>query len=643
MKKKFIAIILTIVLAMGVGTFFIGCGDAGTDPILDSILEQLDRLQREAAQNSRDAVLAEVELMLLERDLEMLRANLAAINTQIATLEPTLTTAVNSVNSATTARDHAQAVRNADIAHVEATAARTLLAAAVTASVTRLGFTALSPASISANANATQAQVNTQNATPQLASLGLVVGQPITTAQAEAWTVENSRRADMRANYTGDVQFVGEREALAAQDLLIARIPSNIALSTANAALTSATQHRNLIQAQLNTLRADREVVQYEIEELNTRIRGAGVENYVRMLVDHINRRFVRQGDYILVPNRFYAEQIAGRPTIPRPDSVRPTRAIAVPFNPQAVAVMCPSHLDILIALGVQDRVVTFTYFQMPDFMEYHFPRTGSHALPDLHGDGTGGSVNEPHSPNFNVLDNLENFDFVLFSSRARDRDTRFGRDYFGRLSYMAATLDLGSRSGVDTFMQDVIENVLTLGAIFGVQDRAFDSVVEFVSRQREINALATSLEATALIVQFTGVRNMALFGAASRYSFVHRELGVGQATGVGGEGAIANVTYQHGTPAGAEMLRGVDPDIIFVVDRYALNAHRQTADGAMIPTPINVLDHELFAGMYAIENNHIHYLDPGNWYLVLCGFRSLMYQFDEIYYALRQLERSRG
>jgi len=635
MKKKLVAILMVLVMALGVGIAFVACDGNVNDPILDSILEQLDQLQREAAQNSRDAVLAEVELMLLERDLEALRASHAALNAQISMLEAAIIAANNAVNIATTARDNAQLVRSADSAFTTANAAVTTAQTAFNNRVTYLDFQALNPASITAGYDATAAQVATSTNRNVTLTYPLVAGQPITTLQAEEWTIANSNLADLRANYEGDAQLVAARGALVAAQATLATIPTNVAWSVANSNLTSANAHYNLLSAHLGALREERAEVQYEIETLNTRIRGAGIENYVRMLVDHLNRRFVRQGDYIIVPNRFFAEQVAGRPTIARPDSVAPSRAISVQVAPQAVAVMCPSHLDILVSLGVYDRVVAFTHLDRPAFLYNYFP---DNTLPDLW-------ASEPHSPDFTVIDELDRLDLVLFSSRARDRDTRFGRDYFGRLSYIAPTLDLGSRSGVDTFMQDVIENVLILGAIFDVQDRAFDEVVEFVTRQREINALATSLEATALIVQFNGVRNMALFGAASRYSFVHRELGIGQATGPYGDAnpAIANVAYQHGTPAGAELLRDVNPDIIFVVDRYALNSHRRYTDGTMMDTPIDILSHELFAGMDAVYYGNIHYLDPVNWYLILCGFRSLKYQFEEVYTALRALEASRA
>jgi len=392
----------------------------------------------------------------------------------------------------------------------------------------------------------------------------------------------------------------------------------------------AALQTRNLVQAQLDTALTERAAILVEVDRLHLALNGAGHVAYATMLVGHLSRRIVRDGNYVIVPNRHYAIHASQWPTIAPPHAVRPARAIRVPVNPQRVAVMCSSFLDIMIALGVQDRVVAFTHMAQPDFIEEHFPRTGANALPDL---TSRTAPIEPHSPDFPTLLNV-NPDLILMSSRARARP----RNYFGRLSHIAPTIDIGSRTGVDTFIQDVVENVLILGAIFDVQEVAFDQIVALISRMREVNDLATSLQANALIVQFTGMTAMALFGAASRYSFVHRELGITQAAPPhGASQAIANATYQHGTPAGAELLRYVNPDIIFVVDRYALNEHRDA------PTPINILNHDLFRGMYAIENGHVHQLDPVNWYLVLCGFRSLMYQFDEIYTALRALQTARA
>jgi len=536
-KKTIVAVVLTLVLALGTAVAFTACGgNNANDPIFDLIEERLQALEREAAEQQRV-----FELMLLERDiiaaenlLEARRAHTALFESQLVLAELALTNA-----------------------QAELTRLQAVLADLVDADVDDVYLVPVQEAIV-------EAQAVVDNAQTQVTSLEIQVTQA---QEAEA-----------------------EAEA--------------------------------------------------ELADLEQGFIDAPYQLQAEMMFNMFNRRIRRVDDYVLVPNRFFAGQVAGRPTMPRPDSVAPTRVISVPFDPQAVAVMCSSHLDILITLGMQDRVVAFTHMNQPAFIDYYFPRTGANILPDIHGV----TPAEPHSPNFDVLDSLDNLDLVIFSSRARDRDTRFGRDYFGRLNYMAATIDLGSRTGSDDFILDVIENLVTLSAIFGIEDAGRVEVTNLLRQMSRVNTLATELEATALIVQFSGAQTMALFGGASRYSFVFNELGIGQAATPGGASqVISNVTYQHGTPAGAELLVGVNPDIIFVVDRYALNAHRRYEDGTMMATPINVLDHALFAGMYAIANNHVHHLDPVNWYMVLCGFRSLMYQFEEVYNALRQLATSRA
>jgi len=499
MKKRLIALVLTLAVAMSVLVFFAACDEAGEDPILYALERRIEELERDAAAGGQDAILRELEVMLLERDLRAANSALEAANAHIALFGHQLAAALAAYNNATTPEE-----------------------------------------------------------------------------------------------------------------------------------IEAARAHRDLVQGQFDDALAREDAIRNEIIDLEEELNRAPDAMAAQAMFDRFNRRIVRTDGYVLIPNRHYNIHASQWPTIPGTHMTRPTRTVRVPVNPQRVAVMCSSFLDIMIALGVQDRVVAFTHMEQPPFIEYYFPRTGAHALPDL--TSTTAPI-EPHSPDFPTLLEIEP-DLILSSSRARARP----RNYFGRMSYIAPTVDIGSRTGYNIFIEDVVENIITLAAIFELEEIAFDEVVALLARIRQINELATDLEANALIVQFNGMTAMSLFGASSRYSFVHRELGIEQAASpTGASQVLANATYQHGTPAGAELLREINPDIIFVVDRYALNAHRDA------PTPINLLNHTLFEGMYAIQNNHVHQLNPVNWYLVLCGFRSLMYQFDEIYAALRQLEASRA
>jgi len=410
------------------------------------------------------------------------------------------------------------------------------------------------------------------------------------------------------------------------------QLPQEIAVA---ASLVNSTRtQRDILYAQLSAALVVEENANNDVDNIENDLGQAEYMSTAQLLFNTFNRRIIRTGDYLLIPNRSYDLHAAQVPTILPPGARGASRTIRVPVNPQSVAVMCSSFLDIMIALGVQDRVSTFTHLNQPAFIEYYFPRTGANALPNMHGDGTMGSVSEPHSPHFGVLHEVQP-DLIIMSARARARI----RNYFGRLTYIAPTIDLGSRTGGDYFILDVIENLVTLAAIFEVEEAGMQQVAEMFAQMTAINDLATYLDTNALILQFNGMTAMSVFGAASRYSFVHRELGIPQAT----NDVVGTVSIPHGAEIAPGVLLDINPDIIFVVDRYALNAHRQYADGSLMATPINILEHNLFQGMNAVVNNQIHHLDPINWYLVLCGFRSLMYQFDELYAALRSFEASRN
>ncbi|MCL2861191.1 MAG: ABC transporter substrate-binding protein [Firmicutes bacterium] len=573
MKKKLLTVVLAIVMALGVGSFFIGCDGAGDEDFLESLRLRIEALELELATQGQGATLREVENLLLKRDLDAAIRELHAVNAQLRFFEGDIDRRTNPTGA---------------LLHHAAVAA--------------------------SNAIAWHATINyrVNEFRRELHDVGTVPAS-WTGAQNTAWN---------NATNPAHVAFCKDARALR-DDLEIATIARN-----------NAVEHQLLMEQQYTALLEERAIIEQRIASLEAQIDGADVETYVAILVNHINRRIVQDGNYLIIPNRHYNAHIAQFPTIAPSGYVRPTRTVRVPFNPATVAVTCPSFLDIMIALELQDRVDGFTFFVQPDFIEEHFPRTQKNEHRDIIGTLATSGHAEPHSVNIPRLRQMEP-DLILASSRSRARP----RNYFARMTDIAPTLDLGSRTGVDTFINDAIENVLILSAIFDVQDRAFDRIVALKSEMRRVNVLATELNVTTLITNISG-NNLSLFGQNSRYGFVHRELGLREAATPLGN-TLNLGTYEHGTPAGIELLLDVDADIIFVVDRESLN--HVNPDGTLRPTAIDILGHVVFSGMTAIENEHVFFLCPTNWYMVLCGFLSIRYQINEIYEALLVVQASRA
>lgn len=172
----------------------------------------------------------------------------------------------------------------------------------------------------------------------------------------------------------------------------------------------------------------------------------------------------------------------------------------------------------------------------------------------------------------------------------------------YDELANIAPTLDMT----IDTanIYESSKQRLHDLGALFGKS-------AEAAKLQNDIDSLITEAKAvtkdsgTGLVVMVNG-NKMSVYGADSRYGFIHNVVNVPIADDQIKDGP-------HGQPISFEYLQKTNPDWLFVVDRSA--AIGEDSVGAKA-----VLDNPLVAQTTAWQKDQVVYLSPDS-YLAFGGY----------------------
>lgn len=172
----------------------------------------------------------------------------------------------------------------------------------------------------------------------------------------------------------------------------------------------------------------------------------------------------------------------------------------------------------------------------------------------------------------------------------------------YDELANIAPTLDMT----IDTanIYESSKQRLHDLGALFGKS-------AEAAKLQNDIDSLITEAKAvtkdsgTGLVVMVNG-NKMSVYGADSRYGFIHNVVNVPIADDQIKDG-------RHGQPISFEYLQKTNPDWLFVVDRSA--AIGEDSVGAKA-----VLDNPLVAQTTAWQKDQVVYLSPDS-YLAFGGY----------------------
>ncbi len=260
---------------------------------------------------------------------------------------------------------------------------------------------------------------------------------------------------------------------------------------------------------------------------------------------------------------------------------------LAVPYDPQRIAILDMASLDILDALGVGDRVVgaastSLDYLQ--DYITDDIANLGTIKEADLEAV----MACEP--------------DVIFIGGRLASSYDALSE--IAPVVYLATDTELG-------VVESVRKNAGIIASMFGLEDQVDSLMAGFDSRVAALQEFAAGK--TAIVGMCTS-GSFNVLGNDGRCSIIGREIGF---ENIGVDAEIDTST--HGNEASFEFIVEKDPDYIFVMDRDAAIG----TDGAQLAREI--MENELVMGTDAYKNGNIVYLaHPAVWYTAEGGITAL-------------------
>ncbi len=275
----------------------------------------------------------------------------------------------------------------------------------------------------------------------------------------------------------------------------------------------------------------------------------------------------------------------------------RETMVLAVPYDPQRIAVLDMASLDILDRLGVGDRVVGSATTAL-DYLQAY--------------------VTNEEIANLGTIKEAD-----LEAVMASEPDVIFigGRlsSSYDALSEIAPVIYLATDTEIGV-VESVRQNATTIASLFGMEAEVDALMADFDAR---IAALAAFAEDQNAIVGLCTSGSFNVLGSDGRCSMISVEIGFDNL----GDG---DVTSTHGNESSFELIVELNPDYIFVLDRDAAIA----TEGAKLAQEI--VENELVMETDAYKNGHIVYLaHPTVWYTAEGGITALDIMLQDLESAL--------
>ncbi len=293
-----------------------------------------------------------------------------------------------------------------------------------------------------------------------------------------------------------------------------------------------------------------------------------------------------------------FAEEAAPETiTISTLNGNRETMELAVPYDPQRIAVLDMASLDILDRLGVGDRVVGSATTAL-DYLQAY--------------------VTNEEIANLGTIKEAD-----LEAVMASEPDVIFigGRlsASYDALSEIAPVIYLATDAEIGV-VESVRQNATTIASLFGLEAEVDALMADFDAR---IAALAAFAEGQNAIVGLCTSGSFNVLGSDGRCSMISVEIGFDNL----GDG---DVTSTHGNESSFELIVELNPDYIFVLDRDAAIA----TEGAKLAQEI--VENELVMETDAYKNGHIVYLaHPTVWYTAEGGITALDIMLQDLESAL--------
>ena len=293
-----------------------------------------------------------------------------------------------------------------------------------------------------------------------------------------------------------------------------------------------------------------------------------------------------------------FAEEAAPETiTISTLNANRESMELAVPYDPQRIAVLDMAALDILDRLGVGDRVVGSATTAL-DYLQAY--------------------VTNEEIANLGTIKEAD-----LEAVMASEPDVIFigGRlsSSYDALSEIAPVIYLATDTEIGV-VESVRQNATTIASLFGMEAEVDALMADFDAR---IAALAAFAEDQNAIVGLCTSGSFNVLGSDGRCSMISVEIGFDNL----GDG---DVTSTHGNESSFELIVELNPDYIFVLDRDAAIA----TEGAKLAQEI--VENELVMETDAYKNGHIVYLaHPAVWYTAEGGITALDIMLQDLESAL--------
>lgn len=262
---------------------------------------------------------------------------------------------------------------------------------------------------------------------------------------------------------------------------------------------------------------------------------------------------------------------------------------IEVPYDPQRVAILDMSVLDILDNLDLGDRVVGSATTSL-DYLQSYV-------------------TNE----NIENLGTIKTADLEAVMKCEPDIIFIGGRlsSSYDALSEIAPVVYLATDTEAG-LVKSVEKNATTIASIFGKEEEVASKMEGFASRITKLQDVAK--DQTAVIGMSTS-GSFNLLGNDGRCSIIGKEIGFDNI----GANASENTTATHGNETSFELLVQLNPNYIFVMDRDAAIG----TDGAQLAKEI--VENELTMKTDAYKNGNIVYLaHPAVWYTAEGGISAL-------------------
>jgi len=283
---------------------------------------------------------------------------------------------------------------------------------------------------------------------------------------------------------------------------------------------------------------------------------------------------------------------------------------------PQTVVVYDLAVLDTLRALGIEPAGVPGSRFPayLADFANERYKKVGTLFEPD-----------------YDALKALKP-DLILIGGRSSPA--------YDKLKDIAPTLDLGT--GTDYFVNDAIDNILTLGRIFDKQEQA-KAVAARVRAATDALRSEARPRGTSLLL-FTVNGSILPVEPRSRFGIVYEFTGMPavvkplteaeQATAAGPRPEAGSPEAQARRKAQEQRLAqaaSANPDWIFVLDRGAATGGEGSAAKGLAANAT-------ISSTAAWKAGRVFYLDPPTWYLVGGGATALVDGAAQIRAALNRV-----